>query len=185
MPVRRMIQSESTPMRSAIGPFGTTRSGSLWPRPTTRAVRSGARRPFIVFSVASVVSGMDALRGGLDLRAGHDPLGEPGQHLAGADLDEARRAGVVHGGERLAPADGADQRARELVAYVGERLGRGAGEDGETRLAELDVVERRTERRDGGRHRRRVEGARDREPDRALAELAGDLLGAVEAVAIA
>ena len=46
-------------MRSAIGPFGTTRSGSLCPRPMMRAVRAGARRPSIVFTVSAVtVSGM-------------------------------------------------------------------------------------------------------------------------------
>ena len=66
-----------------------------------------------------------------------------------------------------------------------ERLRGGAREDGEARLAELDLVEGRAERRDGGRHRRRVERAGDRQPDRALAELAGDLLGALERVAVA
>src|SRR5215207_432426 len=156
MPVRRAIQSASTPMRSAIGPFGTTRSGSLWPRPTTRAVRGGAMRPltFAAFSVASD-SGMDGapLVRSLDLRSVDDPLAQPGQHLAGADLDEARGAGVVQSGERLAPADRADQRARQLVADVGERRRRGAREDGEARLAQLDVVERGAERRDGGCHR--------------------------------
>src|SRR5215211_4854714 len=122
MPVRRTIHSESTPIRSAIGPLETTRSGSLWPRPTMRAVRAGATRPSssLVVSVVTV-SGMDGprfvrrigagLRRSLDLGAGDDPLREPRQHLARPDLDEAPRAGVVHRGEGLTPADGADQGA--------------------------------------------------------------------------
>src|SRR5215207_2215597 len=185
MPVRRVIQSESTPIRSAIGPLVTTRSGSLWPRPTTRAVRGGAKRPLMVFSVVASVSGMDALLRSLDLRPGHDPLRKPRQDLAGADLDEAGRAGIVDGGKGLAPEDGPDQRARELVAHVGERLRGRAREDGEPRLAQLDVVERGAERRDRRRHRGRVERAGDGQSDRALAELSRDLLGAVEAGAIA
>src|SRR5215203_3111295 len=109
MPVRRTIQSESTPMRSAISALATTRSGSLCPRPMIRAMRSGVR-PFRVCSSAVNVSGMDeVLRGRLDRRAGDDPLGEAREHLARADLDEALRAGVVQRGEGLAPADGADQ----------------------------------------------------------------------------
>src|SRR5215210_6719736 len=105
MPVRRVIQSESTPMRSAIGPFGTTRSGSLWPSPTTRAVRAGAKRPLMSMG-ASARSGLGmncslweggrisggsglGLDGRLDLRPGDDPLREACQDLARADLDEA------------------------------------------------------------------------------------------------
>src|SRR5829696_8814361 len=199
MPVRRVIQSESTPIRSAIGPFGTTWSGSLWPRAITRAVRGGATRPLSGLTDSWVKgSGMKGvgvlgggrggsgcrrgvvLRRGLHLRSRDDPLGEPRQHLAGANLDEALGARVVQRREGLAPADRADQRARELVADVLERLGRRAREHGEARLRQLDLVERRAERRDGRSHRRRVERAGDREPDRALAELAGDRLRAVE-----
>src|SRR5215213_8230952 len=151
-----MIQSPSTPMRSAIGPFGTTRSGSLWPRPTMRAVRTGAVRWPLAVSGVVAVSGIDRdLARRLDLGAGDDALRQPGEHLARADLDEAGRAGLVDGGERLAPADGADQRAAELVADVRERLGGGAGEDGEARLVQLDLVEGGAERRDGRGHARR------------------------------
>src|SRR5829696_1547241 len=116
MPVRRTIQSESTPMRSAISALPTTRSGSLCPRPMIRAVRSGVR-PFNVWSSAVRISGMDppVLGGGLDLRAGDDPLGQAREHLAGTDLDEALRAGVMQRGEGLAPADGADERVGELL----------------------------------------------------------------------
>src|SRR5215208_2245190 len=187
MPVRRTIHSASTPMRSAIGPFGTTRSGSLWPRPTTRAVRTGATKPPPAIEFSAVrASGMDGgLRRGLGLRALDDSPGEPGEHLARADLDEATRAGVVHRGEGLAPAHGPHECARELVAHVLERLRRGAREDGESRLAELDVVERVAERRNRRSHRGRVERARHRQPDRALAELVRELLDAVEALALA
>ena len=73
----------------------------------------------------------ELLRGRLDLGAGDDPLGEAREHLARAGLDEALRAGVVQRGERLAPADGADERLGELLADVRERLRGRAGEDGE------------------------------------------------------
>src|SRR6188472_780131 len=100
MPVRRTIQSESTPIRSAIGPFGITRSGSLWPRPMMRAVRAGAVFPPRPLTVVVAVSGIDRhLARRLDLGTGDDPLGEPREHLARADLDEAGGAGVVQGGE--------------------------------------------------------------------------------------
>src|SRR5687768_5694427 len=104
MPVRRTIQSESTPMRSAISVLATTRSGSLWPRPMMRAVRMGARQPDACSSAVSV-SGIDEVLGGcLDLGARDDPLGEAREHLAGTGLDVALGAGLVQRGERLAPA---------------------------------------------------------------------------------
>src|SRR5688500_11461188 len=112
MPVRRTIHSESTPMRSAIAPLVTTRSGSLWPRPTTRAVRAGASRPFSRCA-STTIAGMHDLGRRLHLRAGDDPLGQAREHLAGPDLDEPRGAGVVQRGVGLAPADRADERARE------------------------------------------------------------------------
>src|SRR5215207_8155424 len=180
MPVRRTIQSESTPIRSAISALPTTRSGSLWPRPTMRAVRSSVRAA-IVCSPAVSVSGIDELLGGrLDLRAGDDPLGQAREHLAGTDLDEALRAAVVQCRERLAPADGADEGGRELLADVRERLGRRAGDDGEPRLAQLGRGERLAEGLHGGLHRGGVEGAGNRQADRALAELPRLRLGRVE-----
>src|SRR5918994_2778886 len=171
MPVRRTIHSESTPMPSAISALATTRSGSLWPRPMIRAVRSGIR-PANACSSAVRVSGIDELLGGrLDLGARDDPLGEAREHLAGPDLDEALGAGVVQSGEGLPPADGADERCRQLFADVREGLGRGAGDDGEARLAEVRLGERLAEGMHGRLHRGGVEGAGDREADRALAEL--------------
>src|ERR671917_1868815 len=104
MPVRRRIQSESTPIRSAIGPLGTTRSGSRWPSPTIRAVRAGANRGSRDSTAwAASDSGMDGAPLGrrLDLRAGDDALGQPREDLPRADLDEARGAGLVQRGERL------------------------------------------------------------------------------------
>src|SRR5829696_9433654 len=111
MPVRRTIQSESTPMRSAISALATTRSGILCPRPMMRAVRNGLRPVDACSPAVSVpASSIDELLGGgLDLRAGDDPLGQAREHLAGTDLEEALRAGVMQGGEGLAPADGADE----------------------------------------------------------------------------
>src|SRR5215204_211258 len=133
MPVRRTIHSESTPMRSAISPLPTTRSGSLWPRPMMLALRNGTRPDDAGCSAVSA-SGIDELLGGrLDLRAGKDPLGQAREHLAGTDLDEALRAGVMQRGEGLAPADGADERVGELLTDVREGLRRGAGDDGEPR----------------------------------------------------
>ena len=43
MPVRLTIQASSTPMRSAIGPFGTTSGGTWWPSP--RIVARARRAP--------------------------------------------------------------------------------------------------------------------------------------------
>src|SRR3954464_2623097 len=143
MPVRRVIHSESTPIRSAIGPFGTTRSGSLWPRPSTRAVRSSVPRGLRAVVAGEVRLGMDGLlTRRLDLRARDDPLGQPREHLARADLDEPLGAGRVQRAEGLTPADGPDERLRELLAHVGERPRGGAGVDGEARLAQLHVLER-------------------------------------------
>src|SRR3954451_21824641 len=79
---------------------------------------------------------MDDLRGGLHLRAGHDALAEAREHLAGPDLDEPLRSGVAERGERLPPADGADERLGELLADVLERPGGRAREHGEARHAE-------------------------------------------------
>src|SRR5690242_20448010 len=112
MPVRRTIHSESTPMRSAIGPFGTTRSGSLWPSPSTRAVRSSVPRGLRAVVAVEVRLGMDGFARRLDPRARHDPLGQPCKHLARADLDEAPGAGLVQRREGLPPADRADERLR-------------------------------------------------------------------------
>src|SRR4051794_4129434 len=123
MPVRRVIHSESTPMRWAIGPFGTTRSGSRWPRPSTRAVRSSVPRGLRAVVRVEVKLDMDGLLRGLDLRAGHDALGQPGEDLAGAHLDEALRARRVQRGERLTPADWTDQGLGELLAHIRERPG--------------------------------------------------------------
>src|SRR5262245_3831424 len=128
MPVRLMIQASSTPIRSAIGPFGTTSGGTWWPRPTIRAVRAGVRMlPLRVASRATVArsGGSAALRmdqllgGGLDGAVLQDPLADPGQHLAGADLDEPAPAGVVHGEHRLAPPDRAGEHVGQLGADVG------------------------------------------------------------------
>ena len=84
---------------------------------------------------------------------------------------------AMHG---LAPAHGLDQRGGELVADVVERLRRSRTEKTVKRgLAELDLVERRAERRDGRLHRGRVERAGDVEPDaRGGLRSRGDLLGA-------
>src|SRR4051794_10944575 len=165
MPVRLTIQASSTPRRSAIGPLGTTSAGTWWPSPRIVAVRGGATaRPLWRASRATAArsGGSVALRmrdlrlERLDLGAGDDPLAEAREHLARPDLDEAPRAGLVQRRERLAPADGVRQRGGQLGAHVGERLRARARDHGEARLADLDPVERRAERRDGRLHRRRV-----------------------------
>src|SRR4051794_32290023 len=151
MPVRLTIQPSSIPRRSAIGRLETAVSGSTWARPSTVAV--GVVPAGRMAGSASGALGM----GGLP----RDPLGQLGEHVAGARLDEVLGARVEHGAERLAPAHGPRQGRGQLVAHVGERRGGRAGEDGEARLAELDVVEGGAERRDGRLHRRRVERAGD------------------------
>src|SRR5919198_6690238 len=132
MPVRLTIQASSTPMRSAIGPFGTTSGGTWWPRPRMRAVRAGERmlplrvasRAIVARSGGSVALRMgELLGGGLDGAVLENALAEAGEHLAGADLDEPAAAGLVHGEHRLAPADGAREHVGELRADVRERPG--------------------------------------------------------------
>src|SRR5215218_5698339 len=159
MPVRLTIQCSSMPSRSAIGRLLTTVSGRWWPRPSTEAVRRGS------------------LLG--------DPAGHLGQHGAGAGLDEVLGARLEQREERLAPADGADQRLGELRVHVGERSGRGAAVDGEARVAELDPGQRLPERRDGRLHAGRVERAGDVERAGADVVLAGGLLGLLERAALA
>src|ERR1044072_956611 len=116
MPVRLTIQASSTPMRSAIGPFGTTSGGPWWPRPRIRAVRAGERMlPLRVASLAIVASsgGSAVLRMGQLLRRGLDGavleegLAEAGDPLARPDLHEALGPCLMHGQHGLAPADGA------------------------------------------------------------------------------
>src|SRR4051812_32551814 len=101
MPVRLTIQASSTPMRSAIGPFGTTSGGTWCPRPRIRAVRAGERmlplrvasRAIVARSAGSSVLRMDELlRRRLHGAVLEDALAEAREHLARADLDEAARA---------------------------------------------------------------------------------------------
>src|SRR4051794_14542290 len=168
MPVRRTIQSSSTPIRAPTSALPTTRSGRWAPRPTIRAVRTEAGRlPFALGADAgAAASGTDArLRRGLDDDALDDPLAHAGEQLARPDLVEALGARGVEGEERLAPADGPDERLRELLADVLEGPRGRAGEDGEARGAERDVLEGGAERRDGRGHRRGVEGARHGDGD--------------------
>src|SRR5690349_21173339 len=150
MPVRLTIHASSTPMRSAIGPFGTTSGGTWWPSPRMRDVRAGERMlPLRVASRATVArSGGrvelrmgELLRRGLDRAVLVDALAEAGEHLARADLDEAASACLVHGQHGLAPAHGACQDVGQLGAHVFERLRRGRGEDHEARLVDLGLVE--------------------------------------------
>src|SRR3954469_14203120 len=103
------------------------------------AVRGGAgrlasRAPARAASCSSGGStalGMDkSFGGGLERNALEDALPHPGKHLAGADLHEGGRSGLMQGNDGLAPAHGLDQRVRELFADVLERRRAGAGEDG-------------------------------------------------------
>src|SRR4029079_19744694 len=143
MPVRLTIQASSTPMRSAIGPFGTTSGGTWWPSPRMRAVRAGERMlPLRVASRAIVArsGGRAVLRMGkllrrrLDLVVREDALAEAREHLARTDLHEALRPRLVHGQDGLAPAHGACQDVGQLGADVGERLGTRGREDREGRF---------------------------------------------------
>src|SRR3954471_17309039 len=132
MPVRLTIQASSTPIRSAIGPFGTTSGGTWWPSPRMRAVRAGAcvTAPLRVASraIEARSGGSAALRmskllsRSLDGTVGQDALAQAGEHLARADLDEAAGAGLVKPEHGLAPADGARQCGGQFGAHVLERL---------------------------------------------------------------
>src|SRR5689334_14796375 len=101
MPVRDSIQPSPTPIRAAIGALVTTCSGSAVPIAATAAPRRlvrGARSALVV-----TVSDMRGLRGGNGLDVLERAFHETGQHLAGADLDEA-----------------ADALAGQRVQHVGE-----------------------------------------------------------------
>src|SRR5215210_1480197 len=110
-PVRLTIHASSTPSRPDSAEFGTTSAGLKWPRPTMLAVRWGAKaEPLRVASraigrrsggsVALCIGGLQAR--GLHARAvREDALAAAGEHLAGADLDEAGGAGRVEGQHRL------------------------------------------------------------------------------------
>src|SRR5215216_2046913 len=148
MPVRLTIHASSTPMRSAIGPFGTTSGGTWWPRPRTRAVRAGARmlplrvasRAMVARSAGSVVLRMGELLGrGFDGAVGEDALAQAGEHRAGTDLDEPARAGLVQGEHGLAPAHGPRERGGQLGAEVRERLRGRAREHWERALVQLGL----------------------------------------------
>src|SRR3954453_5937520 len=96
-----------------------------------RAVRA-ASRAIWWSSGGSVALGMDeSFSWGVERDALEDPLAHAGQDLAGPDLDEAGRAGLVQGDHGLPPAHGADEGVGELRAHVGERRRARAGEDGE------------------------------------------------------
>ena len=73
---------------------------------------------------------------------------------------------------------------RELLARVGERRGGGAGDDGEARLVQLDLVERGAERRDRGLIDGEWNAPATGEPHRAPAARRRRL-GAVEVRAVA
>src|SRR5215218_7190811 len=192
-PVRLTIHASSTPSRPASAEFGTTSAGLKWPRPMMLAVRCGAKRaPLRVASraivrrsagsVALCIGGLQAR--GLDPRAvREDALAESGEDLAGADLDEPGRAGLVEGEHRLAPADGAGQRGGELGPDVLERPRARARQDGEAGVVELDGVQRLAERRHRRLHERRVERTRDVELEDAATVVAGVLLGDRERLA--
>ena len=143
-----------------------------------RAVRGGASRPLI----ACDRCGRDGLRHGRAPPAGVSTL-------VPATIRLARRASTLPGPtsmKRVAPAscravNVSRQRTGRISARRARRArprtGRAEAQEKTVKrgLAQLDVVERGAEGAHRGGHRGRVEGARHRQPDRALAELAGEL----------
>src|SRR3954454_14547029 len=100
-----------------------------------RAARA-ASRAIWCSSGGSVALGMDeSFCGSVERDALEDALPHAGEDLAGADLEEGRRPGLVHGDDGLAPAHGADEGGGELLAHVAERRGARSGVDGEGGLA--------------------------------------------------
>src|SRR3954462_5831002 len=106
-----------------------------------RATRTADARSSSVSTWVSA-SGVGMLLERGDRAVGQDPLAHAGEQLAGAGLDEVAHAGGVQGEHRLAPAHGAHERLGQLGADVLEGPGGRAGDDGEARLADLDLVER-------------------------------------------
>ena len=139
----------------------------------------------------------ECLRHGLlALRSG---LGGGRSTLVPGTIRFARRASTLPGPTSMkvfAPASCiAVKVSRQRTGRISARASSSRGSSNGFAVAQVNTVNSGSrnsvsssacaERRDGRRHRGRVERAGDREADRALAELAGDLLGAVEAVAVA
>ena len=104
---------------------------------------------------------------------GSGPAHEAGEDVPGAGLDEALGAARSQRASIVAPADRSRQGGGELGARVGERRGRHARRRPAIRgRSESTRGQRGAQLRRGGRHHRRVEGAGDRQADRAQAALA-------------
>ena len=173
MPVRLTIQASSTPRRSAIGPLGTTSGGTWWPSPRMRAVRGGAsaccrcgspRGRSCARSGGSVgaTHGRAPRRGSRLGQSVQDALAEAGEHLAGADLDEAARRRPRAGPARSrASGRGVSERRSSSARTSSNGCVVAHEKTGKARLVQLGLVERGAERLDGRLHARRVERAGD------------------------
>src|SRR5436190_12424862 len=167
-PVRFVIQLGSTPIRSAIGAFSITRSGTHIATEAMPAPRR-VRAPSIAASREALASsgtrhlplGQDA-RLDLGKRAPHEAL----QDLAGADLHEPLGAPITQCKQGVAPAHRPHQGLRQLGPDVAERTRRDTREHRHPRGTDVDSGEGLAELGHGLRHRVGVERAADREPHR-------------------
>ena len=122
---RRRRGARRSAVGDDLGRAGSGRGRAI-ARRRGRAVRAARGR--LAQLGGSVALGMGESSAGSRPGVRDDALAHAGEHLAGADLDEVARAGLVQGEDRLAPADGADERLGQLGADVGERRGGRAGD---------------------------------------------------------
>src|SRR3569623_715341 len=133
-----------------------------------------------------VLGGGDVVRtahGNAD-RAVRDALDEPGQHLAGADLEEAGDALAGHSGDRFAPAHRAgdllDQTAADLVG-IGDGARQRVRHQGCRRRLDRHLRQRLGHGIGGGLHQLAMERCGHRQQHRAHGALdLGNLDGAID-----
>ena len=176
MPVRFSIQCSSMPRRSAIGRLLTTCLGQVVAEAEHRGGAGGWRRrggpPRRGVRYALAVS--------LVMRRAIFDSTVPGPVSTKSSAPASSRARKVSR-QRTGRMSASASSPRD----VGERRGGGAAVDGEAGVAELDLVQRLAERRDGRLHAGRVERAGDVERAGADVVLAGGLLGLLERAALA
>ena len=148
-PVRWTIHCSVTPAPSATTSLPTMRSGTAIAIEASEAARSSRGRAGARVATALVAEA--ALRHvrppwlgerRLCLDAVERLADEVREHLAGAGLDEAARAGALERAHHIEPAHGARDRLHEAGGDVVEGLGGHARVDGHVRRADLGLARR-------------------------------------------
>src|SRR5215218_1748520 len=168
-PVRFAIQFASIPSRSVIWALATTRSGTHIATAAIPAPRTGRSCASAALSAGWLASsGMSHLRCRQDARldVGERAPDQALQDLPGANLDESLDAAIAHREQGLAPAHRAHQCRGQLRSYVFKGPRGNAGEDGNSRRLDVDLIERRLKLGQRRAHGLGVKGASDRQRHR-------------------